>query len=1379
MKTNNTLILFFLFVLSDTNLLAQDIKFNHLLVKDGLSQGWVRSICQDRQGFLWFGTGDGLDRFDGYECKVYKNSPSNKNSLSNNNIKKVYEDSKGNLWIGTHEGLNLYNRQLDIIQPISSTSQFSIEDISTGNDGNILIASPVGLFSLNVSNYSLKLLIPNAYVNTIYRDRKSNIWLGTFNGLFLVNTNEYSYKPFRFDELNHDGSIDNNIRSICQDKQGRFWLGTNSSGLILMEFKNDHLDKPFIKNFFHKTDDKQNISPGAILSIIDDQNGKLWIGIENGGLNIIDLKSFCPDRCIFSHFFYNLTDNSSISDNSIHSIYRDNQNTIWIGTCGNGVSYYNKLAYKFKTVRHIPYDPNSITDNHVNVLYKEAENLWIGTEGGLDIWNKRYNTFKHYRHNPKDINSLGANSVWSVFRDSRENVWIGTWAGGLDLMNEKSGTFTHFSYDPKNEKSIGGGNIFRIIEDRDRKLWIASMIGGLNEFDYKTKTFKRYQYDSKKNSLSNNWVDNLMEYGKDEIWISTNRAVDIYNKKTGKFTSFRHNPADKKSISYNGATVLFKDSRNSIWIGTEAGLNLFNRTDSTFRCYRDENGLPNNTINGIVEDDHGNLWLSTNKGITKFINGITAPEKPVFKNFDVSDGLQGNEFIHPSYCKDPNGYIYFGGNDGFNVFHPDSLAQNSTKPKVVITNLMIFNKPAEVGNDRSPLKKIISLTSEITLTHRQSVFTLEYAALNYIAPEKNKYAFILEGFEKEWNYVGPKRSATYTNLDPGEYIFRVKASNNDGIWNEEGASIRILILPPWWKTTWARTLYFLLILTTLYFLRKYTIISTIVKKQLWLEYKEKEKSEELNRLKIQFFTNVSHELRTPLTLIMSPLEHMLKSERLNPDFKNQLQLIYRNADRLSRLVNDLMDFTKIEYNKLILSTQPDDVVLFTKEIYNSFSEIATRSQIEYTFSCEHKSTTLCFDPDKLEKIMLNLLSNAFNFSSSGGKITVSLETISREDHASTHANEYVKISVIDNGPGIPPEHLDKIFDRFYQIPENKQHHQSGTGIGLALVKSLVELHRGRITVTSEPYKETCFSVFLPFSTNGFIPDESIRDNRTFKEKFAPKTDLNPESSPQKSVALKSGKPLLLIVEDNYELRKYMVSHLQKDYRIIEAENGGTGYEKILETFPDLVISDIIMNEVTGIELCRKVKENISTSHIPIVLLTAKATINDKIEGIETGADAYITKPFNLEYLRITVRKIIETRKKLYKRFSQDVYIIPREISGNYLDQKFLEKAIDYIQQNLTDTELSVENLAYYLLMSRSQAYRKIKALTGQSVTEFIRTIRLKMAIALLEEGKLSISEIGFKVGFTSPAYFTKCFRLQFGRSPSEYITNSGKEIAPS
>lgn len=1338
------------------------ISFSHLNVKDGLSQSWIRAICQDRRGFMWFGTGDGLNRYDGYEFKIYKNSPGRKNSISNNNIKKIFEDKNGNIWFGTQQGVNLYNWELDNIQPVSSTLRYSVEDINETKSGGLLIATSDGLFKLNAKNLTLEPLINGEFITAILNDKNGNIWLCSYNGLLLVDTVKFTYSVVPMKGIDFDY-----LQSIYQDSQGRIWLGTSNAGLILMEYNNTEPLTPEFTHFKHESGNKESIGQGSIYAILEDNKGKLWIGIENGDLNVLNLNNFDKKRAIFKHFINNISESFSISSNSIHSIYQDKHNTLWIGTYGGGINYYNDLMQKFKCYRQVVTNKNSLNDNHVNVLYNEKNKLWIGTERGLNILNKYDNSFQHYTFDSKNPHSIGSNAIWAIFRDTRNNMWVGTWAGGLNLFNENSKTFTRFKIDFENESTIGGNNIFRIVEDRRGQLWVASMSGGLSKFDYKTRTFKRFLHDNKNNSISSDWVSTIMESSLGELWIATTQTVDVLNLQTQKFITFRHDANKPGSISSNGAIALYEDSKGQIWIGTQGGLNLFNRKDSSFIYYREEDGLPNNTVNAICEDAHGNLWFSTNKGISKFINGLNVPKNPEFRNYDVRDGLQGNEFTRESVCKDEKGNIYFGGTNGYNVFHPDSLEDNPFKPEVVLSNFLIFNKPLEIGEENSPLKKNINIGDEITLTHKQSVFSIEFVALNYVATDKNQYAYMLEGFENNWNYVGSKRTATYTNLDAGKYIFKVKASNNDGLWNHSYTSLVINVLPPWWFSIWAKIAYALLFLTGLYFFRKYTLISVNFKKQLWLEHIEKEKSEELNRMKIQFFTNISHELRTPLSLILSPLEDLINKVDLKLEVKNQLRIVNRNAERLYRLVGDLMDYIKTDSNKLTLTVQPGNIVKFTHEVCSYFSDIFKRQQIDFQFSSDLETIEVWFDRDKLEKILQNLLSNAQKFTPLNGKISVIVKKtiIDQKNDKKYGKKEFVQISVIDNGPGISPDYIDKIFDRFYQAPENKNFNKSGTGIGLALTKSLVELHHGFIKVTSEKWTETCFSVFIPLGKEHFRPEEITNSPIDIDTHIIKKPSL--DSIPSvKGVPVKTGGPVVLIVEDNFELREYIVSRLASNYTVIEAENGRVGFEKAVENCPDLIVSDIVMPEFSGIELCQKIKEEFVTSHIPFVLLTAKATIDDQIAGTETGADAYVTKPFNIKYLEVIIRKLIESRKKLFQRFSQEVYILPKEMTSNKMDEEFLEKTINYIHENVSNPNLSVDDIALFLSMSRSNAYRKIKALTGQSINDFIKLIRLKVAIKLLEERKLNISEIAFEVGFTSPAYFTKCFKDQFGKSPS-------------
>ncbi|MBN2519470.1 MAG: hypothetical protein JXB17_03110, partial [Bacteroidales bacterium] len=785
-------------------------------VEDGLSQGWVKCIYQDKNGFLWFGTGGaGINKFNGYEFLVYKQNPNDTTSLSSNVINVIYEDKKGNLWAGAQNGLNIYNRDLDRFYRYPVLLHENIIGFYEHDDGRLLVSTNYIIYIINFENNSAEPICPiidggcieeDNFYTKIIKDIKGNLWLGSINnGLYLIDTINNTFIPTKHDENNPKSISDNYIQTVHKDNEGRVWIGTNEGGLSLMQYRNGNSSKPEFINITHDPYNKNSLNKGAIRAILDDNNGNLWVGTENGGLNILNLKSFEEGNFVFKHYINIPDDETSISNNSIYSIFQDNLGTIWIGTYGNGLNYYNKLLFKFHHFKNIPGNENSINNNLVNVFFEEGDYLWIGTEGGLDLLNKTTNTYQHFVYDPDNSQSIGSNAVWAIYKDSRNNLWVGTWAGGLNLFNRETKTFTTFLNNINDPNSIGSNNVFGILEDKDGDLWIACMNGGLNKFDYKTNTFKRYLADETKSSVTNNWVRALMESSYGEIWLSTSESVQIFNKEKEEFITFTNNIADKNSINYNGAIALFEDSKRNIWLGTEGGLNMFIREDSSFIYYWEEDGLPDNSIKGICEDDHGNLWLSTNKGISKFINGISHPENPEFKNFDVGDGLQGNEFNRRSAFKGKDGKMYFGGTNGFNVFHPDSIKDNPNKPKIVFTKFKLFNKDVVIGGKKSPLLEHISQTKSITLKHKQNVITFEYVALNYIQPEKNQYAYIMEGFDTDesgWNYVGTEKKVTFTNLNPGEYVFRVKASNNDGIWNEEGASINLKIKTPFQRSIW-------------------------------------------------------------------------------------------------------------------------------------------------------------------------------------------------------------------------------------------------------------------------------------------------------------------------------------------------------------------------------------------------------------------------------------------------------------------------------------------------------------------------------------------------------------------------------------------------
>lgn len=1327
-------------------------KFKHLSVQDGLSRSWVKCIHQDKYGFLWFGTENGLNKYDGYTFKVYKHNSAYKNSLSHNNINVIYEDNKGNLWIGTHVGLNLYDRDKDEFIPVDAIQTY-IDCVIEYENGNQLVGTPVGLFVYDPGNSAVKQVYSDSYVMDILMDSYNNCWLATIKGLLLVDTSDYSYKTITLPG-NEQGAGDNLIYKLLQDSDGRIWIGTNNQGLFIMDYVEMNPEKPEFFQFKPDPFNKKSVSRGAIYSLLEDNNKHLWIGTENGGLNIIDLNNFDRNNCSFNYFTHNPIEYSSISNNSIHDIYIDNQNTIWLGVYNGGLNYYNGLSQKFSHVKQNPNNKNSLNDNNINVLYDEEKYLWIGTEKGLNVWNKKTDTYQHFTHDYKNEFSIGSNAVWSIYRDSRGSMWIGTWGGGLNLLNEKNGTFKRYFFDENDSNSIGGNNIYGITEDQNGFIWIASMLGGLNKFDHKTQKFTKYKYKPGKNSIPTDWVVKVHESSFGELWIATTEALTLFDRESGFFYVFKNKPQDKRSISYNGITDLFEDSKHNIWLGTNNGLNLFHRKDSTFSCYQVKDGLPNNSIKGICEDDAGNLWLTTNNGLTKFVDAINNPPKPRFINYDITDGLQGNEFADRSICKGKDGIIYIGGSNGFNAFYPDKISENPVVPEIVFTDFLIYNKSVAYGDKNSPLRQHINMASEVNLTRKHSVFSIEYAALNFIAPEKNEYAYRLEGFDKDWNYIGSKRMATYTNLDPGKYVFRVKASNNDGIWNEKGKDLIINILPAWWQTWIAKMIYIFIGLIALYFFRKYTIISTTDKNRLWLEHVENQKNEELNKLKFQFFTHISHELRTPLTLISGPVNRLMKADYA----KKELQLIKNNVNRLLALVDQILDFRKIESDKMALNLKKMDVIEIIQNVFFNFIDFAEQKKISLEFNSSVNKLMINIDEDKIQKIVTNIVSNAIKYTPEGGtiKLKIALERNLQEN------KDLLKIVIKDSGKGISKVNIDKIFDLFFTADEFSDR-TVGTGIGLHLTKKLVELHGGSISVNSKPGTGSVFKINLPVEKSYHTTDEK---ELVIEKKFNENKPAIPGS--QKSF---THEYTILIIDDNIDICNYLEEILKEKFNIIKECNPLNGIELILHYLPDIIISDVMMPELDGFELCKQIKTDIRFSHIPVILLTAKATTEDRITGFDIGADEYIYKPFDDNLLISRIENLLRQREQLRNHFIAADGIIDHKIDVNSLDKKFMEKVLVVIKQNFKNHEFNVNHIIDEIGMSRSVFYKKFKTLSNQSIHDLIKNYRLKQAEELLRANHPNISEIAYDCGFSDPAYFSKVFKEQYKVSPKKYLSS--------
>lgn len=1367
--------------------LTSNIKFEQLT--DGLSEKSVTSIIQDQHGFLWFGTRNGLNQYDGIEFKVYEYIHGDSTSLSSSFVNCMAEDKDGNIWVGTMDaGLNLYNRNSDNFTRFQtkpndpeSLSDNWVTDLFIDSHDNVWIGTEGG--GLNVVYADSKafkhfkndikdpLSLANNHVRSICEDSNGNIWVATYGGgLDRFDTGGQRFIHHRHEPGNVKSLSSNYLNSFLKDSDGQIWIGTREGLSRLVPKDNGVEFQRLMPNIVDPTGLVHNI----VLSISEDNYNRLWLGMENGGLSIYDKQTGQ-----FSNFWPNPLDPTSVGANSIWAVYKDNIGTMWLAARNRGLNKWDQYQTKF--IHHIlpPSGGHTLANNDIICFVEDKEgNLWIGTDGGgLNHFNRKTNEVKSYVHDINDPKSIGSNSVISLEIDSYGDLWAGTWEGGLNRFDKKTGTFQRFESDPDDASSIGSNYVFSIFEDSQRRLWVGAFYEGLDLFDRKTGTFVHYEVNpDDPESLSHNRVFTMFEDSRDNIWIGTEGGGLLQMTFAGDgepvFKTYTNNPKDSTTLSSNVVNAIYEDTKGTLWVSTWAGLNKFDYEKGTFETFRKNDGLADNVVNGILEDERGKFWISTNQGISEF-----DPESRSFKNYNTADGLQEQEFVRGAYLKSQSGEFFFGGVNGFNSFYPGEVKENPHIPPVYITNFWIYNEEVRPGAKGSVLAQNIIDTKEITLTYHQNEFSFEFAALNYSQAFKNSYSYMLEGYDEHWHEAGTQRTASYTKVPHGDYVFRVKASNNDGLWNEEGASLRIIVTPPWWATWWAYAVYVCIGIGLLLWYRQVLIYRERLKSDLRLEHMELTKMQEMDAMKSNFFANISHEFRTPLTLMLSPLKSMY-SGAFRGDVRKQYGVMIRSGERLLRLINQLLDLSKLGSGSMKLEASRTDVVEFLKPIAASFSSYATQKKLSYSYNHPNAPLEAYIDHDKIEKIVTNLLSNAFKFTIEG-EISLNVSRISMEMTDSDVGGEFVQITVKDCGVGIPREHLQSVFDRFYQADVDHHGDQEGTGIGLSLTRELVELHRGRISVKSTLGEGSCFKVLIPMGKAHLQDSEIVEPEKVgavsighVVEELEERDKQNTGEAAIVKTDPKEGKPLVLIVEDNADLRTYMKESLEHSYEIIDAANGKIGLEKCIELVPDLIISDIMMPLMDGVEMCHLVKTDSRISHVPVILLTAKADLEDKLTGLETGADDYITKPFDSRFLEVRVRNLIKTRELMRERFmgNRKLVLEPKEITITPLDEVFMKKVLKTIEDNIGDSEFRVEDLGREVAMSRMHFYRKVKALTGQTAVEFIRTIRLKRAAQMLNQNQLTVSEITYAVGFNDLQYFRNRFKKYFGVSPSEYAS---------
>lgn len=1369
-------------IISICNLLSvysQDTRvvFSHLNINNGISDNGIKCIFKDSNGFIWFGTSSGLNRFDGYKVEIFQHELSDSTSIADNDINAITSDKNGNLWIGTAGGISVLNCKTFKFKKVNLVPSFPslcvginyITSLATDSGGNILIGTLSGLFFFNQTNNSISHILideqpcPSQLNNiaSIVHDKTDSFWIGTANG-FIVKYNNNSNSFEKFEIFREPNGQSRNIIKLFVDNTNNLWIA-DLNGLYLFNISTNSWDLDFQKKY-------RPVFTNLLITGIDQDNDNLiWITTDGKGAFILDKKNTEPVNILNLPY-----SEGSLSSNGLTSLYCDESGIVWIGTAKKGVNFYKKNIRKFRLYRNYPTDPNSLSNNDVNCINEDSNgNLWIGTNGGgLNYFNRRTNKFTHYVSQPDKSNCLSSNIIVSVFEDSDRKIWIGTYLGGLNCLDPVTGKITVFHHNDSDSTSLSDDRVWSICEDSYKNLWIATLTNGLNLFDRKTGRFKRF--NSQNSSICFNYIGSIAIDENNSLWISSAYGLIYYDPIHNISKCYNHNPQSKTSISDNHIISTFLDSRGLFWVCTTNGLNLMDRMTGNFRVFKEADGLPSNCVFRIEEDDSSNLWISSKNGLSKMIVKKPGMEDSLsfkFKNYGISDGLQGKEFNPTASLQTRDGELWFGGTDGLNAFYTLEIKEDSSLSKLVICDIRIDNeivKPGEVINGRVLFKKPIFNTDKIVLKYKENSFTIDFVALNYFLPGKNKYAYTLEGFSDKWIITdGKENFATFSNIKNGNYTFKVKGTNSDGIWNETPKTLEIRILPPFWKSWYAYVSYLTFMVSLLVFLRYLTLTRERMKMQMEQESIESQHIHEIDSMKINFFTNISHEFRTPLTLIFSPVEKLMVQWKNKPEEK-YLNLIHQNARRLLFMVNQLLDFRKMEVQGFGYNPSAGNIVAFIKEVVSSFKDLSEQKHIQLTFYSDINELETLFDKDKVEKIMFNLLFNAFKFTQVDGKVTVTVstdESVKKEEitaDISKLSNLIIKVE--DSGIGIPHDKIDNLFVSFYQIESNLTSAQ-GPGIGLSLVKEFVKQHDGEITVESEPGKGSCFTVILPVVGNGKVLSENnIQRNEEPEYFYKPlpvKDKIDSNDEPEE-------KPKLLIADDNDDLRFYIKDNLQKRYNVYEAADGEEALAIIQKIIPDLIISDIMMPGIDGIELCRRVKADKNICHIPVILLTALSTEQEQFQNLETGADDCILKPFNFQILEVKISNLISNRRSLKHAFSNRLIIGPNDIAIVPLDEQFIHKALDLIEKNISKTDYTIEELSRDLGMSRTLLYKKILALTGKPPLEFMRKLRLQRAALLLQKSQMNISEIAFQVGFNDPKYFRKHFKNEFGVLPSKY-----------
>ena len=1316
----------------------------HISTSEGLSQSSVIAIHQDNLGQMWFGTRDGLNKYDGNTFTTFRNT-NLKNAISNNDILSITEDKKGVLWIGTYNGLNSFDPKTNTFinyfhqKENTSLSNNTIWCIREMNNGEIWVGTSEGLSIFDKKQNTFTNLYHNPTNENSLGDNKvlsiletsnSDIFIGTNKGLSQLNSR--INESFSF--LNYK-SIKVPVQDILEDKNNLL-LATKGKGVLSFNNKSKIVESPIKNPSLHLN----------VRKLCFDNQKNLWIGTYDG-LFIYDSNK------TLTVLKNNLNNPKSLSKNSIKSLFKDKKGSIWIGTYYGGINIWDNANINFTNLTSNPAKNNLNYSVISSIENYQDKLLFLGTEGkGLNVLNKKNNKISYI--NKDNFKSLTDENIKSLLIEN-DNLWIGTLDSGLSLFDIKKNIFINNTISKKLKQYLKNTGVYAI-KKAENKIWIATFGKGLLCYNHINQTFEKYIYNPKNyNTITNNLIRTICLDSYKNVWVGSQKGLSKIEL-SGNIKRYFYN---SEIQSGDDIAAIFEDSKKTIWVGTKAK-GLFRLVDDEFkRVILSSKNTTISSIHSLLEDDKSKLWISSNQGIVSY--NLNDNQTSIYNQ---REGIISNEFNDNSSLKTSTSMMYFGGPQGITYFNTNSIQNNSYVPQVLLTDFKIKNKSLKIDSASSILKRTIQFTDKLSLSHDQGNFRIEFAIPNFINSKNNTYKYRLKGLEEDWVFTSGN-SATYTIQNPGKYIFEVKGANNNKVWNTKSTELEINVSPAPWRSWWAFLLYTLAIMIALYFLINVQKSKTKLRLELGLEQLENEKIEETNNAKLQFFTNISHEFRTPLTLILGPLKQVLVDFKGSSAIYKKLLVIENNANHLLLLINRLMDFRKFENNLFKMEAAEGNIVKFLREIYLSFSEHAKTGDYKYTFNTSEEIILVYYDRYKLERVFYNLISNAFRYTPKGGNINL---VIKKE-------SEFISISVEDSGVGISKENKDKIFDRFFEVALNNKPGNTyikGTGIGLSIAKNIVKLHKGKIEVNDNKNNiGTIFKVKLPLGKNHLSEEEIIKDFKFSDDVSQYVKQLNEPViilEDQLADAIKnSEQETILIVEDNKPLRKFIKQLLKDNYNILEAENGEIGLKKAIKHTPNLIISDVIMPVMVGTELCAEIKKNIKTSHIPIILLTSRTSLIYKLDGLESGADDYISKPFDINEFKLRIHNILATQQKLREKFTGELKPNSNNVVSS-IDEKLFKKALEIVNDNIANEDFNIPFFCSELGVSRTMLFVKIKAWTNYTPNDFILHLRMKRAAELLEKVQINISEVSYKVGYKNPKYFSKSFQKKFGETPSNY-----------